>query len=384
MNKGKLIISVLLLFIFVLSFSVMAVEFEENLIIEEILILGVSRTQEEVISNQLPFAEGDYWREEYKEWTIKRFATLNIFAYEPMQVVTQPLDEGLRVIIRVADPSLLYLDPAEFLFMSMMGLTSSQLGLTLYNPLGTGYNFGTIVNWSDNYIYSAQVSKPFVSGRLRIYGRQYRSDRFNYQSEGWLAGFEHRYWWSKDLRTTGGISFQKVEYNQQQQQLVLPQIALYHQGLVRSDTLLQLGLPLTDEQQFFGKINTVIYKPGDNLLNLIRLGYASEATPANHQFIVGGFSNLPLRAETEMILATGYLLSTTEYHYPINPSLKLIGFIDGGLIMKEELDTVINLGMGLAMDTPLGLPVRLDAALNPVSGNWRWNVGFGFTFSPPM
>jgi len=383
MNKSKLLISVLL-FLYILSFSALADEYEENSIIEEILILGVSRTQEEVISNQLPFAKGDYWQEEYKAWTIKRLTTLNIFAYEPLQVVTQPLDEGLRVIIRVADPSLLYQDPAEFLFKSVMELTARQLGLTLYNPLGTGHNFSSTLNWSDNYIYGAQVSKPFVSGRLRIYGRQYRSDRFNYQSEGLLAGFDHRYWWSKDLRTTAGLSLQMVEYNQQQQQLILPQIALYHQGLFYSDILLQLGLPLTDEQQFFGKINTVIYKPGDNLLNLIRLGYASEATPANHQFVVGGFSNFPLRAETEMSLATGYLLSTTEYHYSLNPSLKLIGFIDGGLVKKQELDTIINLGMGLAMDTPLGLPVRFDAAINPVSGNWRWNVGFGFTFSPPI
>ena len=51
---------------------------------------------------------------------------------------------------------------------------------------------------------------------------------------------------------------------------------------------------------------------------------------------------------------------------------------------SQEPDTIINLGAGLSMDTPLGLPVRLDAAINTVSKDWRWNIGFGFSFNPPI
>ncbi|GEM_PF-1734201 len=384
MKKNKLIIAGLLL-IYVLFVTVQVQGSEEKLVVDEILILGVSRTQKEVIYNQLPFAEGDCWQKEYREWAIQRLATLNIFTYEPLQLVTQPLDEErLRVIIRVADPSLLYLDPAEFLFISLMGLTSNQLGLTFYNPWGTGHNISTTVNWSDNYSYGVRVSKPFLSGRLTLSGHQYRNDTFHYQSEGWLAGINHRYWWNENLRTTTGISLQTVEFDQQHQQLLIPKISVFHQGLVHSKTELQYGLSLNKEQASFSKINTVLYRPGKNLLNLVRLGYAAETTPANKQFVVGGFGSLPLRAEPRGILVNGYFLTTAEYHYSLNPSLKLIGFVDGGWLKSKKPDTIINLGAGLSMDTPLGLPLRFDAAINPVSKDWRWNIGFEFSFNPPI
>ena len=116
----------------------------------------------------------------------------------------------------------------------------------------------------------------------------------------------------------------------------------------------------------------------------MRLGYATEDTPTNQKFVVGGFSNLPLRAESGLRLTTCYLLTTAEYHYPLNDSLNLIGFVDGGWIKSQEPDTIINVGAGLSFDTPLRSPVRLDAAINPVSKDWRWNIGFGLSFNPPI
>ncbi len=382
MKKNKIVLFILIITVFL--FTNIAWSSSDNMVIEEILIVGATRTQIEVIEGQLPFTKGDLWQDKYEKWTLQRLNDLNIFSYEPFQVITQPLDNGgLRVVIRVADPSLLYKDPAEFVFTTGIELLYSQFSPTLYNPLGTGHNFNLFLNWSENYNYGFGLTSPFKSGRLILNGRYFRSDRFDYQSKGYTAGLDYRYWWSDSLRTNTGINFDLVELNGQEQKLIRSGVTVYHKGFVTSSTNLQLGIPLNDDD-IFGKIQTVHYKQTENIHGLLRLGYLSKNTPVNHQFIAGGFSNLPLRAET-VDLVTGYLLTSFEYHFPLNSPLKPIFFVDSGLLRKQDqnTDNVLNLGAGMALETPIGLPVRLDTAINPVSGDWAWNIGFGYSFSPP-
>ena len=386
----KILITIFIFVFLTVSFTARGAQIQsyEDMIIEEILILGNVRTCEDVIRSQLPFAVGDYWQQKYQEWSINRLSTLNIFSYYPLQVVTQPLDDAsLKVIIRIAESSYLYLDPAEFAIMTAMNLAQKRIEPTLYNITGRGQNFSLILDWSDNYLYGVEISTPLRAGKLDFKGENYRRNILGYESEGQLMGLNYLYWWNNNLRSSASFEYHTLELNGQEKSHFIPGIEIYHKGFIYSNTGLRAGLPVNNENSFH-KIQSVLYKKGSkNIHGLLRLGYAADNTPVNQQYVIGGFSDLPLRAE-KRFLSTGYLLSTFEYHYEFNENMKAIGFFDGGKVWNNEKNNgggiYYNLGAGMAIETPLGLPVRFDAAVNPDSGDWAFNIGLGFTFSPPM
>jgi len=75
------------LLVFILFWGIIPVdawEFDpEGKKIDEILILGTNRLDQETIKKQLPFTFGDYWTEDFQRWTVRRLNMLDFFSYNP-------------------------------------------------------------------------------------------------------------------------------------------------------------------------------------------------------------------------------------------------------------------------------------------------------------
>ena len=98
---------------------------------------------------------------------------------------------------------------------------------------------------------------------------------------------------------------------------------------------------------------------------------------------------LPLRGENPWHLTKAHAIGTVEYHLSLGDMFAPIFFVDGGWLWKDDpipgLDVLlINAGVGVAFYTSLGVPVRLDLAINPATLSWGWNLGFGHTYCPPF
>lgn len=392
MKKLSIILGLFLVF----SSLTQAFAFEsEGLIIEEILILGNTRTPDEVILKQLPFTLGDDWRETFVTWTINRLITLNIFAYHPLSIVTEPLGEGTcRVIIRVKDPHILFKDPAEYAFSTGIGLIFSNLRQTLYNPLGYGQNLGVFINWGEYYHYEGEISTPLGPGVFHLKAFDYKRNRFflqhHYESREMGGGISYRYWWNEHWRQTSSLLYYNNTLNGEEQEILYPSLEFYYKGDVRALFNVKTGLTgHPHEEEPFYKAEGVLFGQHGPLLGLLRGGIASDNTPLNYRFPVGGFSSLPLRGESIRRLTTSYLMVTGEYHTSFLGLIPLI-FMDLGWVAKDESkpyqldDAIINMGIGIAIETPLGLPVRFDVATNPEDWKITWNIGFGHTFSSPF
>jgi outer membrane protein assembly factor BamA len=388
--RKSILALILLLVVFTSSMTLSA---QEGLIIREIVVVGNTRTSERVIRGQLPFKEGDVWKDDFREWTIRRFTTLNIFAYEPMRIITEPLSDGeCRVLVRIGDPSVLYKDPAEFAFTTGVGLIFSQFTPTIFNPLGTGQNLNLNIVWGHNYSYGGSVTSPLGPGTFALGGRYYRSDRVfsntDYESSGWSLEGSYRYWWSDSLRQTTRIQYHSYELDSEKNDYISPSLGIYFSDMFSGSLSSTVGFSLRDEP-FFWQVQGVLFGQYGPVIGLTRAGYTSDSTPVNHRFITGGFSMLPLRGENPWHLTKAYALGTVEYHLSLGDMLAPIVFIDGGWLWKSGsipgIDALlINIGLGVAFYTPLGVPVRLDLAINPVTFSWGWNLGFGHTYSPPF
>lgn len=387
---GKVFLFILLLLMCIHPVKLYA---QEGSIIKEIIIIGQTRTSEEIIFEQLPFQKGDIWRKELAQWTIKRLETLNIFAYEPLQIITEPLSkEECRVVIRVADPSFLYKDPAEFVFNTGVSLAFQQFSPTLYNPFGDGMNFNLAINWSPNYSYGGSITSPVGSSLFSLGGHYYQSNLHfsnkSYESSGLVLETGITYWWNESLRQTTRLNYHSFYLDEEEYEYIIPRVSFFRTGFGESEITLSTGLSLQDDP-FFWQVRGTLFSKKNSLLGLLRGGYTSPEAPFNYTFATGGYHLIPLRGESLWHLTKAYLLGTLEYHLPLNSMLIPILFIDGGLIWKDEAllfeeEMIINLGLGLALDTPLGIPVRFDIATNPVTDDWNYHIGFGHSFRAPF
>lgn len=392
LRKKSLIISLLLFFLVLPTLSSFAQE-QEGPIIKEILILGNTRTPDKVILDQLPFVVGDHWRDSFRPWTYNRLVSLNIFAYDPLLIIKEPLEEGCRVIIRLADPHILYKDPAEYAFTTGIGLLYSSLNQTLYNPFGYGQNLGVFLNWGETYHYQGEISSPLGAGVVHLSAFDFYQKRtfleHEYETQGMGGSISYRYWLSENWRQTSSVRYYNNRVDDEEQEILYPSVEFYYQGDVLARFNLDTGFPPGSiEEDPFYKVEGAFLGQFRSFFGLLRGGLASENTPQNYRFQVGGFSHLPLRGEQFRRLTTGYLMATGEYHSSFFGLIPLT-FVDLGWVVKDEEgdffeDAIINMGIGLAIKTPLGLPVRFDVATNPQDWEISWNIGFGHTFSPPF
>ena len=104
--------------------------------IEEVLVVGPTRSSEVLVYKQLPFTEGDIWCEEYRKLAKKRIKALKIFNATELRVITEPVsDKTIRVVIRATDTSIYYSDIVEFAFMKTVDLRYQQFNHRLRHPL---------------------------------------------------------------------------------------------------------------------------------------------------------------------------------------------------------------------------------------------------------
>ena len=166
--------------------------------------------------------------------------------------------------------------------------------------------------------------------------------------------------------------------------VVTSSLSFLYLGPVNTNLSFSLRTPLSSDPLYW-RLQGAAYYNRNPLIALIRGGYVPSVTPSQHLFAVGGWSNLPLRAERTTFSAASYIIGTLEYHYPLNPMLSLIAFTDGGVMWEEgNRRNIINLGTAFSIETPLGFPVRFDLGVNPPSGGFRFGVGFGASYHPPQ
>ncbi|MFW6273112.1 MAG: hypothetical protein ACOC2U_04975, partial [bacterium] len=130
-----------------------------------ILIVGLSRTEEKIVKNQLPFSEGDKWKKEYRVWTLNRLNDMGIFSYQPQRIIVEDLSEDkVRVAIRLADPSVFYIDPAEYAVSNLTMLSAKRFRQNIYNYTGKGERVWINMNWDKTYSYEIGGNFPVRNG----------------------------------------------------------------------------------------------------------------------------------------------------------------------------------------------------------------------------
>ncbi len=371
-----------ILFFSLLCFPVLGAEASEELKIEEILVLGLTRTEEKVVLSQLPFSEGDYWKEEYRRWTLRRLQLLDFFAYDPLKVIVEPLgNENCRVIVRVADPEVLYKEPIEFVFTKGIDLLFRQFNLSLFNPGGMGSNLYFQGGWGNYQHLGITISSPIGAGKGSAGGKIYSNSTGFYDERGLEFKGEYRGWFYPSIRLTGGIDYRTGEINEEKQIIFLPRGELYYNNEFRGEIKASLGVPFSGEDLFFRLQGQVVREFGP-LVGVARGGFISgDSPPINYQYRLGGYGTIPLRGQP-VELARNYLLGTVEYHFQAGQFIPII-FVDGGWYSPGGTEGLITLGAGMAMEIPLGV-IRADLGWDPVRGTTNFNFGFGHSYRPPF
>ncbi len=354
------------------------VEASENQKIEEILVLGLTRTEEKIVLNQLPFSEGDVWDEEYRKWTLRRLILLDIFAYDPLRVIVEPLDSGnYGVVVRAADPAFLYKDPVEFLIMNTINLFYRQVNLSLYNPLGTGNNFFLTGIWGAKRYIKSGVTGPLGAGKASFSGQLFDHDLQFYRDTGGELSLDYRNWISPALRLTGGLDYRTGELDGEKQVLFFPRGELLYDSNYTGEIRGGLGLPIAGDGTFFRLQGRVVGKLG-SLIGVARGGIIiGDGAPLNYYFPLGGFGRLPLRGQP-LTLVQNYVTATVEYHWQAGGFIPIL-FADGGWYSPGGNEGVLNIGLGLATETPLGV-IRGDLGWNPILGTTGFNIGLGHSY----
>jgi len=387
----------LIIMIIGVSLSIIA---EEKPVIKEIIIIGPTRSEESIILKQLPFREGDYWEEGYKELAYRRVEVLNIFNPMELKVITEPVDEKfIRVVIRATDTGVFYVDPVELVVMKTVALIEQQFNQEIRSPLGKGVNYSLGIGWGSNPWWKVGFSYPLSNGfslkwqhndfdmSARFNGDTYHQDGFNESlyikqvfSENWEFGYGIGY------RNNG---YQLEGEDRSTQKYLTGMIETIWKGYGQLQVSIHRGQSLEEEQPDFNKVMIDYLKEyqieGGELIFRLQSGLADPETPLNLQFHGGGFSSIPLRGYSFNLAGDRFVRGVLEYHrrLPV-PGLSGIVFIDYGKILpaersfKEE-SWLVSGGLGLAYDTPLDLPVRCDLAFNP-EGEYNWKLGFGDSF----
>lgn len=365
-----------------LCVSASEVEASGNCKIEEIIVLGLTRTEERIVRAQLPFSEGDQWKEEYRIWTLRRLQLLDFFAYDPLLVIVEPLgNEKCRIIVRAADPAVLYKEPMEFVITKAVDLLFRQFNLSLFNPGGIGSSFKFFGGWGNYRSLGMTVSSPLGAGLGSAGGQIYSNSTGFYQESGLVFKGDYSSWVNPSTRLTGGIDYRTGELNEQNQIILLPRGELYYNNEFRGEIKAAAGFSFTGGKPFYRLQGKALGELG-SFVGLVRGGFmAGENPPLNYHFRLGGFGLIPLRGQP-VELAQNYLVGTLEYHFQ-TPQFIPILFADGGWYSPGGTGGNINIGAGLAMEIPLGV-IRADFAWSPVRRTTGFNIGFGHSYRPPF
>ncbi|HHU82631.1 MAG TPA: BamA/TamA family outer membrane protein [Firmicutes bacterium] len=366
--------------------------------IGEIIILGNSRTGEEVIQRQLPFSPGDYWRDEYLDLTITRLKAMNCFDPLSLRVITEPLPGGeLRVVVRASDTHILYLDPLEFFIINIQNLFSNYYTQTFYNPFGTGLNLTASGGWGANpWIglgFNQSLSKGwFLKGNLQ-WSENHRwfyplDNPPSFSSTGFFTSISLLRYTFGDCEYGGTINYSPVQVSLDgadslnQAYLSIGPDCKWS-GWLECRLSLRYVLDSTGNFPSYPAASTVLLRRsriGENeLLTTLYAGSMAKSAPLNRQFTIGGFGPVPIRGFSPAFTGHTYLSASLEYRHLLSRNSWLLAFVDYGRAWSDHerttgYDWESGAGVGLAVGTPLGYPVRLDLAYGLTGGGLAWRI----------
>ncbi|MCK4258388.1 MAG: hypothetical protein KAX49_05385 [Halanaerobiales bacterium] len=143
MKNYKLSSILIVLSLLIFSCNVLAEE-----MIKEIEVVGVTRTNQKILLNYLLFKAGDIWYDSYIESAQKSLLDLGIFNPMTLKIFSEVNEEDqIKVIIKVDDPELFYIDIPTFIGEKLVNALYGQIGQKVYNPLGNGMNFNASFSW---------------------------------------------------------------------------------------------------------------------------------------------------------------------------------------------------------------------------------------------
>lgn len=379
----------------------------EGAVIDEVLIVGLSRTRPEVVARQLPFAPGDTWRESYRELTIERLSATNLFDPMSLRVTAEPAESGgVRVIVRASDPHPLYLDPIEFAAVHAQELLYNRFNQTIHNPFGDGTNLIVGKSWGGNDSASVGATRSLRDGWILRAGIDWSNTtrRFypleagpRYDSIGVSARIAADREASTVWSYGGALSFTEAEIAldgqaaEEQAWLQISPYLSYHRG-IDLDIGIRLALDFTGNFDpvagITGRLEKRFPGTGGELIAALHAGCMTPDAPLNQIFVIGGFGAAPLRGHSAAFAGHAYATGTVEYRRRLGgKGVWGIVFLDAGTIRSHRqpggaYPPVVDLGAGLAVDTPMGYPVRLDFArgIAEDGAGWMWNLGLDFDF----
>ncbi len=397
----------ILMLILCCSSSLAAADFEfNNLIISEIVIKGLTRSDVELIKKQLPYKKGDRWTTERKKLTKKRLSKMNTFDPLTLKVSKHKVAENkVKVVIKAQDPNPFMIHPVEFLVFKGIDLFSSQLTQYMLNPLGNGINFNGGVSWgTDSW---KRIGVDYLGAQGRKYSVTYKSfineDQFNnlrYEEAGCNVKFGFRQILKHNLTVKQMVNYRKDTLQRENKSATEQEYLLLTTGLIydsygQFDLEVKYGSGLLAANPGFKALTCnwdKITKLGaDKFVVSLKGGITSPDTPLNYRFKGAGYSSIPLRGNqfdleaNNYTVGTKYVVSNIEYHRLIVDDWAwLIGFVDTGKIISNDSsfgETAWNLdgGAGAAVATPLG-PIRGDIGFDLVDEGYNFNLRLGHSF----
>lgn len=393
-------LGVVLLLMLMITFFSLPVLAVEKPVIKEVIIIGPTRSSEDIIVRQLPFREGDYWDDSFKDLTYRRIAALNIFNPMELKMVVEPVEEDyVRVVIRATDTEIFYTDPVELVVMKLVDLCYQEFNLVLRNPAGNGFNIEAGLSWSSNPWWKVGTSYAAGSGftlhwlhtdykiNSRFNGISYHVDGFNEKIS--IKQIPAADWQFKYILKYLDNNYQVEGSTEERQKYLIGEMEALWTGFGELQMNISRGQSLEDTQPHFNKLILDFVKeyPVSAGKFILRLqgGITSPETPLNMQFHGGGFSQIPLRGYNYNLAGDRFARGTIEFHKPVfTRGLQGIIFIDCGKIVPAGGDFngkewLLDGGIGLAYDTPMGIPVRCDIGFNQ-QGEYNWNIGLGHSF----
>ena len=139
-------------------------------------------------------------------------------------------------------------------------------------------------------------------------------------------------------------------------------------------------------------------KPGEKLDCSQSIGFQAKMgtiigdLPPYEAFCLGGTSSVRGWSSCDLGVARNFGEATAEYRFPIWRLLSGALFVDAGSDfgsqsnvpgkpgkILEKPGSGFSVGPGAIINTPVG-PIRIEAASQDFSGNWRYNIGIGWKF----
>ena len=139
-------------------------------------------------------------------------------------------------------------------------------------------------------------------------------------------------------------------------------------------------------------------KPGEKLDCSQAIGFQAKIgtiigeLPPYEAFCLGGTSSVRGWSSCDLGVARNYGEATAEYRFPIWRLVSGALFFDAGSDFGSQSDVPgkpgkileksgsgFSVGPGAVINTPVG-PIRIEAASQDFSGNWRYNIGIGWKF----